>query len=214
MTGSDFYTYILNVFKRTDKETEVYEAMTDTVMELRARFLADDFKTVVSNLVVSALGGYTIDLPTAFGHIIGDVIVLENGQGSYPLHKRTKETYDRLYPHPADTTIVRSKPIDYCLFGGKIYLGPVPDSITKYAYKLSYTTEDETAIAAGTASVPWTDRFRWIIRDLVLDKLYAGLGFDAEAQKFKLRGEEGLAIMVANDAFNTDATEAVDYQGI
>lgn len=214
MTGSDFYAYILRVFKRTDKETDVYEAITDTIMEIKARFISDDFKTIVSNLVISALGNYTIDLPTDFGHIIGDVIILENGQGSYPLHKRTKETFDRLYPHPADTTIVRSKPTDFCLFGGKIYLGPVPDSVANYAYKLSYTTEAETAVTSATAAVPFTDRFRWIIRDMVLEKLYAGLGFDAEAQKFKVRGEEGLSLMVGNDVFNTDTIEAVDYQGV
>ena len=36
MLGSDFAAYLKRTFKRTDKDTEIYEAMTDVVMELKS----------------------------------------------------------------------------------------------------------------------------------------------------------------------------------
>lgn len=38
MTGSELYDYIVRTFKRTDKETEIYEAITDTILDLQVRF--------------------------------------------------------------------------------------------------------------------------------------------------------------------------------
>jgi len=34
MTRLEFYTYITNAFKRTDKDTEIYQAYNDTLKHL------------------------------------------------------------------------------------------------------------------------------------------------------------------------------------
>ena len=53
MTGAEFYAYVLRLgFKRTDKETEFFEACTDAVEEMRRRFgfSADGTEKSLSNI--------------------------------------------------------------------------------------------------------------------------------------------------------------------
>ena len=43
MTGLEMYNYVLQTFKRTDKSTAIYQAITDTIMDIKIRFLSEDF---------------------------------------------------------------------------------------------------------------------------------------------------------------------------
>jgi len=213
MTGLEFYNYILRVFKRTDKSTEIYEAITDTIMEIKLLYAFEDFKEETYTGGVSALGKYKIALPDDFGHLLGTILLIDDNGNEHALIRRTKETFDRLYPNPNSSNVNKGMPADCCIFSGQILLGVVPDS-TDYSYQFSYSTEEATQIVAGTTSVPFTERYRWIIRAKVLEMLYFGLGFDNEAAKWQNKAMEGVSLMVANDVFNTDAIEMVNYQGV
>jgi len=213
MTGSEFYDYVLSVFKRTDKSTEVYEAVTDVIMDIKRQFAFEDFKTEDKTLQIGSLGDYTVSLPSDFQHLIGKVTCFDSNGIEKVLTKRSKETYDRLYPNPDATDVNTNVPSDFCIFNKKIYLGDVPDDASYY-YAISYSTEAGTEIVTGTTSVPFTDRYRKILRQLVLAEVYANLGFDDEAAKWIKLGGEGLGQMMADEANNVDATEGVDYQGV
>jgi len=96
MTGQEFRDYIVRTFKRTDKDTEIYEAITDMVMDFKLNYFFEDFKSSDETLVIAGLGDYKIDLSSlAIGHIIGKVRILDDDGGSGALNKLSKETYDR-----------------------------------------------------------------------------------------------------------------------
>lgn len=210
MTGSEFYDYVLRRFKRTDKETEVYEAMTDVVMDIKLRYFFEDFKEESYTGGIAALGDYKLSLPTDFGHLIGDVNLIHNSGNSRSLNKLTKEAFDRKYTNPNASDVVYVMPKDYCIFSGQILIGGVPDSID-YEYQISYSTEAAEEMDEDTDEVPFCNRYRWIVRNLVLAELYYGMGNDAEGDKFKKQGEDGIGLMIANDDWNTDATTTQNY---
>lgn len=76
MTGANFLAYVKQTFKRTDKDAEIYTAVADTVMDMRSRMLSDNHSAVSSALTgISTIGDYELNLPTDFGHLIGDVLI-------------------------------------------------------------------------------------------------------------------------------------------
>lgn len=212
MTGSDFLAYVKRTFKRTDKDTEIYEAMTDVVMEMKLAFKPEDFKTIRAVAEIAVAGNYTFTVQSNFGHLIGEVILVNPAGGSWPLIKVSKEAYDNLYPYQAETQDHTGCPKHFCLYGGSFYIGPKPDLLT-YKYQYNYTTEAATTMAAGV-EVPFTSKYRWVVKDLVLARLYIDLDDDEKAAKYKGIGETGLAKIIANEMYNTDAPTFTRYQGV
>ena len=214
MTGLEVYNYILRIFKRTDKSTETYEALNDVIWDMRNRYKWEDNKEYTSLLGISAIGDYKLTLPSDFGHLIGDVVFIDSGSdrgGSQPMNKLSKEEYDVKYPNPSATSPVTGQPEDYCLYGNTIYLGNVPDAID-YGYKINYTTDDTaTEIDASTASVPFTPKYREVIRNMVLSRLYDGLENDNLARKHEALGEIGLEKMVNNEEVNIRSAQTTEY---
>lgn len=213
MLGSDFYTYILQTFKRTDKSTEVYNAITDVVMDIKLAMKAEDFKTEIVSLTIPVSGNYTIDVPSDFGHMIGVLTLVNPAGGSWPLIKRSKEIYDDIYPYQHETVAIKGAPKDFCLYGNKFYIGPKPD-LTTYEYQLNYTTEAATAMVAGTANVPFTTKYRQYVKDMVLARLYIDLDDDEKAAKYTQLGQAGLNKIITNEMYNTDAPAFTRYQGV
>lgn len=173
MTASDFYAYVLRKgFKRTDKSTEVYEAITDAVQELRARFMFDEAGTDATTTdTIATLGDYKLSLESDFGMIL--TVTLQDGEDATPLVKLTKDEFNAIYPYAANDTTFRGYPQHYCIYAGQIYLGPTPDSVS-YTYRLAYSKRAGT-VDSTTAAVPFTDVYREMLANLVLAKLYAGL---------------------------------------
>jgi len=216
MTGSQFKDYVLRVFKRTDKDTELYEATTDIVADMRLQMKAELFKTEAYVADISSVGDYKIALPTDFGHLIGDIVIVDNSSGyAKPLNKLSKAAYNKKYSDRLHTTashVDKSCPVDYCIYGGYIYLGNVPD-LTTYKYHINYTTESFAEVTAVTAVVPFTDKYRRILRSGVLYELYLGMEAFDEANYFKNEYAEGMSKIIANDADNTSSKESVVYHG-
>jgi len=211
LTGLEFYNYILRVFKRTDKETEIYEAITDVIMDIKLRYTFEDFKTVKADLTIPVANDYTIDIPVDFGHLIGDIVL--QGDTDRVLTKISKPKYDELYPEQTASDVSTGVPLYYCLFGNKFYIAPVPDKTT-YTYQINYTTEAETQIISSTDDVPFTDKYRWVLRSLVLAEMYYNMGNDVEAQKWEQRGEAKLGIMVASEQNNIDYSVNLEFNDL
>lgn len=218
MTGPNFLAYVKRTFKRTDKDTELYEAMTDTVFDVRLRFYSQDFKTRSTALTgCTTEGDYSLTLPTDFGHIIGQVAVKEtDADADYPpLVKISIEEYDRLYPDrtlDADNRL-KGVPKHFCIYGGNIFVGPCVDKTT-YEFYINYTEEDETDITASTTSVPFTDRYREVIKHGVLMRMYRDLEMYDEASIYEAKYEQGIAKIAANDETNSNASGSIEYSGV
>jgi len=106
MDGATFYAYVLRKFIRTDKSTEVYEATTDTIANMLIKFKSDDFKEEAYITGISAVGDYQIALPSDFGHLIGNVSVIDTSDDNAycEMNKISKQTYDEKY---ADRLLTR-----------------------------------------------------------------------------------------------------------
>ena len=173
LTGSEMLAYIRRSgFRRTDMDTEVYEAMTDAVMEMEQLFRFDEReKEQTTTDEISTLGDYQINYESDYGRIIS--VVLIDGTFSKPLHKISKEVYDLMYPSPTTDTD-RGYPEHFALFGGQILIGPAPDS-TDYEYRKAYSQRLTDTIDANTDPVPFSAQYREILKDGVLRRLWQNL---------------------------------------
>lgn len=217
MTGTEFLAYVKRVFKRTDKDTEIYEATTDTIADMRLQLRAEDYKEEAYIAGVTTLGEYRIALPSDFKHLIGDVTIVDNtGVEVRRLTKISKQEYDKKYADRLYTTTSNQEsdmPLDFCIYAEQIYLGPVPDSVS-YQYYINYTTEDYTEVSGSTTSVPFTDRYRSIVRAGVLSEIYSGLEQFDESNYWRSLYVDGLVKIKSTDDMNTADYEHIKYNGI
>ena len=214
MTASEVKDYVVEVFKRTDKDTMLYQAITDTIIDMRSRYPFDEFNQEAYSTTLSTLGDYKLDLPTELGHFIGEVRII-NGETPYdPLIKITKEQYDRLYPNQNNTNF-RGIPKYFCIYGTQILLGPVPDSLD-YQYEINYGEElfYEYSGSDTTAYVPFSNNFREVLRFGVLMRLYANLDNEQEGTKWLSLYEDGIRKMIKRDYKNTYASGNVAFNDL
>ena len=217
MTGSNFLAYVKRTFKRTDKDTELYESITDTTIDMRLRFYPEDFKTISSALTgCTVVGEFSLTLPTDFGHLIGDVMMTDVDQEYPPLRKISIEEYNRLYSDRLLTTVAdrtTGGPIHYCLYSGEILVGPCVDKTT-YDFFINYTQEDADDVDGDTANVPFTARYREVVKHGTLMRIYRDLEMYGEADIQEVKYERGIAKIIANDEINSSASSAIIYSGI
>lgn len=220
MTGSEFLSYVKQKFKRTDKDTEIYTATADTIMDIRSRFESDEHMTISSVLSgISAAGDFTLTTPSDFGHLVGDIQILDTDSdtGYLPLNKITKEQYDIKYSQNQASTAANRHtgvPLDYAYYSGTFYLGPAVDG-TNYQFKINYTTEDTPTITSSTDPVPFTDQFREVVREGTLFRMYSEMELYQEASVHEERFERGIRRIEKNDAMSTrGSSQGVEYSGI
>ena len=217
MTGAEFLAYVKRVFIRTDKDSEIYEATTDTIADIRLQLKSEDYKEEAYIAGITTLGDYRITLPSDFGHIIGNVTLVDNtGVSERTLNKISKQSYDEKYGDRLYTTtsnIEDGYPADFCIYGGQLFIGPVPDAIT-YRYYINYTTEAYTEVDASTDPVPFTDRYRVMLRAGVLAEVYAGLEFFDEANYWRQFYVDGLVKLKKNQDENIADMQSAAYNGI
>lgn len=213
MTGQQMRDYIVRTFKRTDKDTEIYEALTDVIFDMKLQMNSEDFKIERCTAEISVAGNYTFAVQSNFGHLIGDMTLVNPAGGSWPLIKVSKTVYDAYYPSQNETNPVTGSPRHFCLFGGVFYVGPTPD-LTTYKYQYNYTTEAATVITSATASVPFCDRYRWVVKDNVLARLYFDLDDDEKGQKYLQLATAGIIKIINNETNNTDAPAFIRYSGV
>lgn len=191
MTGSDFRAYVLRKgFKRTDKDTELYEATTDAVQELRRRFMFDEAeKEITTTDTISVAGEYQFANESDFGLISG--VIVEDGDIGIPLIKISKAEFDQRYPSINVDTTLTGFPKYFTVYAANIYVAPRPDKLT-YVFRVSYSSSGGTVISS-TDPVPFTDVYRDILCDLVLSQLYDGLDEADKSNFYRQKFETGFA---------------------
>lgn len=214
MTGADWLSYVLRAFKRTDKNTEVYDATKDTIDDMRIRMdLPEDEVQADFTDQIGTLGEYSMDLESDFGRMAGPVVVQEDEDG-WDLVLISKASWDRLYLANVTDESARGRPRHYAVYGNKIYVGPVPDK-TSYVYKKSYTQDTRAAITSATGAVPFTHKYRETMRWGVLQRLYSDIvKNDDQAAKCGLQYENGLRKIEKRIDRNRGTTMAVHYRGV
>lgn len=105
-------------------------------------------------------------------------------------------------------------PTHYCYYGQNIYLGPAVDS-TNYEFKINYTTEDTPTFTSVTASIPFTDQFREVVRAGTLFRIFRELEYYDASTYWQAIYEEGLEKIIVNDEANADGSSSgIVYSGI
>jgi hypothetical protein len=217
MTGSEFLTYVKRVFARTDKDTEIYEATTDVISDIRIQIKSEEYKEEAYVAGINTIGEYRLALPSDFGHLIGLITLVDNN-GNYvsTLNKLSKQSYDNKYGdrlYSDVSNVLTGVPEDFCIYAKQIYLGPVPDD-TSYKYYLNYTTEDFKEIEAATDPVPFTDKYRNVLRAGVLAELYLGLDAFEDAAYWRQIFNSGVLKIKSNDDDNITSMSNIQYSGI
>ncbi len=208
MSGSALYNYVLRTFKRTDKETEVYDAITDTLVDMCERFGFEDTKVeAYTTSGITALGDYKIDLPSDFGRLLGDVRWSDQDDG-YVLKSLSKREFHEMFQDPDGDDPIDGEPTHYCVFNNQILLGPIPDDTT-YEYQIDYSTFPTDAITSISTEVIFTDKARECVKFGTLSRLYESMEEWDLAAKYKGKFEEELGQFVAREKENTRAAFAM-----
>jgi hypothetical protein len=220
MTGAEIYSYIQSSLKRPDKSSEVYLALADTVMDMRARMFSDENAEIATTTTGSlSVGDYKIALPSDFGHLSGDIIVRDDASDTtyLPLKKLSKQQYDDMFMDILNDTASNrgtGVPVYFCFYGNEIYLGPPVDKTT-YEFTMNYSKEDEPTYTALTTSIPFTDKFREVVKYGVLFRMFREIGVFDDSDYWRQVYEQGIQVIINNDDQNTDGSVVgVQYHGI
>lgn len=209
MTGSEFYAYLLRTFKRTDKNAECFEAITDAIIDIKLQYPFEVFNGEAYTMSLSAVGDYKIDLPSDFSHITGAVRIYD-GDNARTLEKLSKYDFDRLYPNPNASNVTKGFPKHYCLHGQQILVGAPVDK-TSYVVEFSYSSEEEQVITATTTEVPFgTVKYRKMLLYGTLYFLYTTIENDEQASKYKQLYDQELAKHIEAERETTDAPCVMD----
>jgi len=214
MTGTTWLAYVTRALKRTDKNTEVFDATKDTIDDMRLRFqLSEDEVQVDITDQITTLGTYQMDVETDFGHLVGDIVV-QDGNDGWELDHLSKGLWDGKYLANITDPAAYGRPQDYAIFGNKFFVGPVPDKIS-YVYKFSYTMDTRAAITSATTAVPFTHKYREIMRWGVLQRLFSDiLKNDDQAAKFGTLYENGLMKIERREYRNKKGRTLMAYNDI
>lgn len=210
LSGSQFHDYVLRIFKRTDKDTELYEEIGETIREIRRRFnLSRDEQEQTTSDTITVLGDYRIDTEADLSFFVSDVVVLDS-TNSWKLTRISKSEFDYIYPNPTAISVVKNKPIHYCVFADQIYLGPVPDK-TSYQYKVSLSIDDFALITSITTAVPYTNDHKNMLRAGVLKRLFESVEEYDTANYWSSQFENLFAQLEAGEDANRNAVRNVKY---
>lgn len=189
-TRLQFLAYIIQDFKRDDKDTEIYQAYNDTLRHLCNLAPFENLK--FQSWIPTQIGVEDYPLPATSPnvkcHVIHPVRCIESSSSSsrgYGMNKLSKEAYSERYPNPnasPTTEIVKGQPTDYCIYSDSILVGPLPDKST-YIIELDWakqrTTQDYDADLQELGE-DWEE----VIKFGVLFRLFKGIGLDEEAAAY------------------------------
>ena len=183
MQLSAFKTYVKQDLKRTDKDTEIVQALNDMIIFIAAKQPLGAYKYQSYIPVVAQQEDYP--LPANNMHILHPIRFLQGSASTdlgWPLNRISKEEYDKRYSNPNRTNPTNTgESGDYCIFGGSILVGPLPASGTNDLLEADWTTlpTDQSADADTPAlGEEWREVLKWG----VLARINAGLELFQEAE--------------------------------
>lgn len=192
MQLSTFKTYIKYDFKRTDKDTELVQALNDAIRWLAAQMPHGGYKYQSWINTVNEQEDYP--LPSTLMHLIHPIRLLEGAAATdsgYPLEHITKEKYDIEEPNPNRTSPSTGKPTKYTVFSRSLLLKPIPNSNTRII-EINWG-KDTTDLSGDTDTPNLGAEYNEILKWLSLERLYDGMGMHEDAIFWgaKVHDEEG-----------------------
>jgi len=181
MQLSSFLTYVKQDFKRTDKDTEIIQALNDMINYISVLIPHSGYK--FQSWVQMVAGQEDYPIPTLIQHFIHPARLLEgsaSGDSGYPLDFISKEEYDLEEPNPNRTSPSTGEPDKYTIYSRSILLTPIPDKST-YILEINWTKKP-TTLAADADTHSLGSEWDEVIKYGVLERINAGIGLLEDAQ--------------------------------
>jgi len=183
-TRLEFRTYVLYDFKRTDKDTELYQAYNDTIKHIANLHPNEGLK--YQSWIPTVAGQEDYTLPATKCHVIHPIRFIESSTSSagYPLIKTAKEEFSEMFPNPnaTGTAVARGKPTHYCIYSNSILIGKLPDVAT-YILEMDWSklpTSQDAASDLQELGTEWEEVLKWG----TLARLYESVGLTGEADRY------------------------------
>lgn len=198
MTRVNFLAYIKRVIKRTDKDTEIYECLNETITDIANRYPFENYQ--FQSWIPCVVGQEDYPLPSTLVHLAHPLRLLE-GSGTtddgFPLEFITKEEYDEIEANPNRTSPETGEPAQYTIFSDSILLTPIPDS-TDYLIEINWGKQ-ATALSADSDSPSFISAWDEIIKCGTLFRVFLGLGLAEDATPWQALYEQGILRMIDRD---------------
>ena len=209
LTGALMAAYIIRSgWRRDDMEDELYDAITDTILEMEQRFQFEERQVETTMAATLGAGEYKLTLESDLGHLVSLVVV--DGDDARRLTRISKSLFDLWYPSAGDMD--DGYPEHFALFGGYACIGPRPDQ-TSYRYRLSYSTCLTETVDASTDPVPFTAKYREVVKDGTLARLFENLKNHSEADRFRALFNMGMDRAETRERRNRGGAGVVAYSG-
>jgi len=185
MTRGEFLTYIKRDFKRTDKDTEIYNAYNDTLRDICSRGEPLEGYAFQS-WIPCVVGQEDYPLPVNLLYLHHPVRLITNAANDdgYNLIFVDKERYDELEPNPNRASPTKAHPTRYTVYSNSILVSPIPDStalLLEINWGRATTTVSNDNDTHNLLAGQWDE----IIKYGTLMRLYNGLGLYEDAQVFE-----------------------------
>jgi len=189
MNIGSFKTYVKYDLKRTDKDTEIVQALNDAIVAVAVKIPHSAYK--YQSYIATVAGQEDYALPSTIIHLMHPIRLIE-GSGTndtgWELDHLTKEEYDALEPNPNRTSPDDGSPISYCIFSNSILLDPIPDDV--YYIEINWSKRP-TSISGDSESPSLGAEWDEVLKYMVLSRVCAGLGIYDSAQYWRSMYEDG-----------------------
>lgn len=204
MTRLNFLAYVKRIFKRTDKDTEIYEALNETIKDIGTRGPFPGYAFTSYTPCVVEQEDYP--LPTDLLHISHPIKLLDGsatGDSGAPLEFISKAEYDIREPNPNRTSPATGKPTAYTIYSNQIMLTPIPDS-TDYLIEIDWG-KIPPSLSADSDTAAFQEVGDEVIKWGTLWRLFAGVGLYEDADYWRNLYEGGVERMkdIARDKEKT-----------
>lgn len=185
MNLTNFLTYIKQDFKRTDKDTEITQAINDMIVWISIQIPHAGYK--YQSYIPTVAKQYDYPLPTTKVHILHPLMLLDgfgtNDLGMVLEHIGKKE-FDLIEPNPQRTNPSTAKTQKYTIFANSILCTPIPDKV--YILQMDWTKR-AVSLSGGSDAPALGSEWDEVIKHGSLERLFAGIGLYEEANYWSTR---------------------------
>lgn len=194
MTRLSFLGAVTDILKRTDKNSQIYDALNETIKDIGTRDSFHEYSFQSYTTCVAVQEDYP--LPTTLLQVKHPIRLIEGaatGDSGWNLTKLSKEEYDFREPNPNRISPSTGRPTAYCIFSNSILVTPIPDK----AYLLEINWGNVPSSLASNDDLPaYLNIWDETIKHGVLFRMFALLGLYQDADYWRALYETGISRMI------------------
>lgn len=171
MNITNFKTYVKYDFKRTDKDTEIVQALNDSMTAIAIKMPHSAYK--YQSYKPTRVGIEDYQLPENIIHLRHPIRLIDGDDG-WPLIHISKKEYDELEGNPNYASPSTGEPTHYCIYSNSVLLTPIPDSASYYL-EMDWTRH-HTAISGASEEPSMGSEWDEVLKQMSLFRLFSGVG--------------------------------------